>query len=184
MILTDDDDFAEQCRELRNLCFKPGKRFVHERLGWNLRMTNLQAALGVAQLEQLDEFLEKKRWIGRRYNELLDDLPGVQLPLAQTEYSENIYWVYGLVLDDSVEFDAEEAMKRLAKLGVGCRPFFYPMHQQPVLRKFGLFEGESYPVAERMYQRGFYVPSGLALTEEQILHVSESLKQVFIQGNI
>ena len=71
MVLTDDDDLALQCRELRNLCFKPGKRFVHERLGWNLRMTNLQAALGVAQLERLDLFLEKKRSIGRRYEELL-----------------------------------------------------------------------------------------------------------------
>jgi perosamine synthetase len=184
MILTDDDDLSEQCRELRNLCFKPGKRFVHERLGWNLRMTNLQAALGVAQLERLDEFLEKKRWIGRRYNELLADLPGVQLPLAGTDYAENIYWVYGVLLDDSSEFDAEEAMSRLAKFGVGCRPFFYPMHQQPVLRDMGLFEGENYAVAERMYQRGFYVPSGLALTDEQILHVSESLKHSFIQGNI
>jgi len=184
MILTDDDDLAEQCRELRNLCFKPGKRFVHERLGWNLRMTNLQAALGVAQLERLHEFLEKKHWIGRRYNELFADLPGVQLPLAKTEYAENIYWVYGLVLDDSVEFDAEGVISRLAQLGVGCRPFFYPMHQQPVLRQMGLFEGESYPVAERMYQRGFYVPSGLALMEDQILRVSESLKQIFIQGNI
>jgi len=177
MILTDDDDLAEQCRELRNLCFKPGKRFVHERLGWNLRMTNLQAALGVAQLEQLDAFLEKKRRIGRRYNELLADLPGVQLPLVHTEYAENIYWVYGLVLDDSVEFDAEEAMSRLAKLGVGCRPFFYPMHQQPVLRERGLFEGESYPVAEQMYQRGFYVPSGLALTEDQLLRVADRSKK-------
>jgi len=179
MILTDDDDLAEQCRELRNLCFKPGKRFVHERLGWNLRMTNLQAALGVAQLEQLDAFLEKKRRIGRRYNELLADLPGVQLPLVHTEYAENIYWVYGLVLDDSVEFDAEEAMSRLTKLGVGCRPFFYPMHQQPVLRERGLFEGESYPVAEQIYQRGFYVPSGLALTDDQILRVADALKQIF-----
>jgi len=182
MILTDDDDLAEQCRELRNLCFKPGKRFVHERLGWNLRMTNLQAALGVAQLEQLDAFLEKKRRIGWRYNELLADLPGAQLPLVHTEYAENIYWVYGLVLDDSVEFDAKEAMSRLAKLGVGCRPFFYPMHQQPVLRERGLFEGESYPVAEQMYQRGFYVPSGLGLTEGQILRVADALKQVFECG--
>lgn len=179
MILTDDDALAEQCRELRNLCFKPGKRFVHERLGWNLRMTNLQAALGLAQLERLDQFLEKKRWIGHKYNELLADLRGVQLPIAVSDSAENIYWVYGLVLDDSVEFDAEEAMRRLVKLGVGCRPFFYPMHQQPVLREIGFFEGEAYPVAERLYRRGFYVPSGLALTEEQIMRVTMALKQVF-----
>ena len=182
MILTNDDDLAEQCRELRNLCFKPAKRFVHERLGWNLRMTNLQAALGVAQLERLDEFLEKKRWIGRHYNELLADLQSVQLPLAQTDYAENIYWVYGLVLNDSVEFDAEDAMKRLAKLGVGCRPFFYPLHQQPVLHKMGLCKGESYPVAERMHQLGFYVPSGLGLREEQIHLVADALRRVFAGG--
>ena len=184
MILTDDDDLAEQCRELRNLCFKPGKRFVHERLGWNLRMTNLQAALGVAQLERLDEFLEKKRIIGRVYNELLAELSGVQRPLAQTEYAENIYWVYGLVLDDSVRFDAEEAMKRLTKLGVGCRPFFYPMHQQPVLRELGLFKGESYPVAERMYQCGFYVPSGLALTIAQIEIAANLFKSLIISAKL
>jgi perosamine synthetase len=181
MILTDDDDIAEQCRELRNLCFKPGKRFVHERLGWNLRMTNLQAALGVAQLERLDEFLEKKRWIGRMYNEMLADLLGLQLPLPKIDYAENIYWVYGLVLDDPVSFDAERAMSRLAKLKVGCRPFFYPLHQQPVLRGMGLFQGESYPVAERLYQRGFYVPSGLALTQEQVQRAAEAVMRILCQ---
>jgi perosamine synthetase len=182
MILTDDDALAENCRELRNLCFKPGKRFVHERLGWNLRMTNLQAALGVAQLERLDEFLEKKRWIGSLYNELLADLSGVQLPLSSTDYAESIYWVYGLVLDDSIAFDAGEAMRRLANLGIGCRPFFCPLHQQPVLREAGLFAGESHPVAERLYQRGFYVPSGLALTEAQIRRVVDAVREVFAMG--
>lgn len=179
MILTDDDTLAENCRELRNLCFKPNKRFVHERLGWNLRMTNLQAALGVAQLERLDEFLEKKRWIGRMYNNLLDGLPGVQLPLAHTDYAENIYWVYGLVLDYSAPFDAEEAMRRLAKLGVGCRPFFHPMHKQPILKEMGFFEDVSCPIAERLYHRGFYLPSGLALTEKQMSAVAKALKEIF-----
>jgi perosamine synthetase len=178
MILTDDDALAENCRELRNLCFKPEKRFVHDRLGWNLRMTNLQAALGVAQLERLDYFLEKKKWIGRRYNELLANLPCLKLPLVRSDYAENIYWVYGLVLDDSLPFDAEEAMCRLAKLGVGCRPFFYPMHQQPVLKEMGFFEGETHPVAERLYRRGFYLPSGLALNEEQISRVSDAMKNI------
>ena len=178
MILTDDDELADNCRELRNLCFKPGKRFLHERFGWNLRMTNLQAALGVAQLERLDEFLEKKRFIGRRYSELLADFPGLQLPFPKTDYAENIYWVYGLVLGDAVAFDAEEAIRRLAMLGVGCRPFFYPMHQQPVLRELGFFKNEIYPVAERHYQRGFYVPSGLALREEQIVLVADAIKEV------
>jgi perosamine synthetase len=177
MILTDDDDLAENCRELRNLCFKPGKRFVHERLGWNLRMTNLQAALGLAQLERLDEFLERKRWIGQCYNKCLNDLTGVQRPLPRTEYAENLYWVYGLVLDES-HGDAESMMMRLSREGIGTRPFFYPMHQQPVFRERGLFVMESYPVAERLCRQGFYVPSGLALIQKEIDRVITAISNL------
>lgn len=168
MIVTNDDSLAEDCRSLRNLCFQPHKRFVHERLGWNLRMTNLQAALGLAQLERLDEFVLRKREMGRRYTELFSETQGIQLPLQHTDFAANIYWVYGLVLDESVHMNAEEVMKRLADKAIGTRPFFYPMHQQPVLQRMGLFDGESYPVAERLYRQGFYLPSGLALTDEQL----------------
>ncbi len=175
MIVTDNDELAETCRSLRNLCFQPQKRFVHERLGWNLRMTNMQAALGLAQLEQLDKFVDRKREMGERYTALLHGLPGVQLPLAHTDYADNIYWIYGLILDDAIGFDAEEAMKRLASKGIGSRPFFYPMHKQPVLKRMGLFDGEHYPVAERLALQGFYIPSGLALTGEQMERVVEQV---------
>jgi len=178
MIVTDDDELAETCRSLRNLCFQPQKRFVHERLGWNLRMTNMQAALGLAQLERLDEFVTRKRSMGKRYTELLKDLLSVQLPLAHTDYADNIYWVYGMILDGAIGFDAEEAMKRLAAKGIGTRPFFYPMHQQPVLRRMGLFIGESYPVSERLYKNGFYIPSGMALAGEQMERVAEMVMEV------
>ena len=176
MILTDNDELAQACRFLRNLCFKQGKRFVHERLGWNLRMTNLQAAVGVAQLEQLDKFLERKRAIGRRYQELLADLEGVQLPVDRTEYAENLYWVFGLVIDERLG-DAEAVMKQLGSEGIGTRPFFNPMHQQPVLLNMGLFTGESYPNAERIYRQGLYLPSGLALTDTQVGKVVNATRQ-------
>ena len=178
MVVTNSDGLAEDCRSLRNLCFQPYKRFVHERLGWNLRMTNMQAALGLAQLERLDEFVGRKRRMGARYTELLTGLIGVQLPLPQTVYADNIYWVFGLLLDESLGLSAEDAMKRLAAKGVGCRPFFYPMHQQPVLRRIGLFEGESYPVAERLYRQGFYIPSGMALTDDQIVAAANAVREV------
>jgi perosamine synthetase len=177
MVLADDDTLAEACRSLRNLCFQPPRRFVHERLGWNYRMTNLQAALGVAQLERLDQFVARKRAMGLYYTDLLSGLP-VQLPLPATNYADNIYWVYGMVLDDSVPFDAIEAMKRLAKLGIGTRPFFYPMHLQPVFQRMGLFESETYPVAERLAERGFYIPSGMALTEAQADQVAATVREV------
>lgn len=178
MIVTDDDAMAERCRSLRNLCFQPHKRFVHEELGWNFRMTNLQAALGVAQLEQLDAFVLRKRAIGRKYTELLAGIPGIRLPLAQADYADNIYWVFGLVLDENVPFDASEAMSRLGKAGIGTRPFFWPMHEQPVFHKMGLFRGENYPVAECIARRGFYIPSGLALTDEQIERSADAVREI------
>jgi len=175
MVLTNDDELAETCRGLRNLCFQHNRRFVHERLGWNLRMTNMQAALGLAQLERLDEFIVKKRWIGSLYAELLNSVPGLQLPLSATSYAENIYWVFGIVLDDDTGMDAEQAMSSLAKAGVGTRPFFCPMNRQPVLRKLGLVDSDPFDVAERLYRQGFYIPSGLKLTRDQIHRVADSV---------
>ncbi|NJD54867.1 MAG: DegT/DnrJ/EryC1/StrS family aminotransferase [Nitrospirae bacterium] len=176
MVVTDDEEMAERCRSLRNLCFQARKRFVHEELGWNFRMTNLQAALGLAQLERLDEFVGRKRNMGKRYTGLLSAIPGLQLPLPKTAYAESIYWVYGMVLKNEVPFDAEEAMRRLAERKVGTRPFFWPMHEQPVFQKMGLFTDERHPVAERLARRGFYIPSGLALTEEQMDRVSAAVR--------
>ena len=179
MIVTNDEKLAEDCRSLRNLCFQPKKRFVHERFGWNYRMTNLQAALGLAQLERLDEFVKRKRNMGKKYTQGLRVLNEVQLPLERTDYAENIYWVFGLVLGDSIGFDAEEAMKILEEKGIGCRPFFCPMNQQPVLREMRFFLNESYPVADRLYKQGFYIPSGVALKSEHINHVTRKLIEVF-----
>jgi perosamine synthetase len=178
MVLTDSEEVAERCRDLRNLCFLKDRRFVHEELGWNYRLSNLQAAVGLAQLERLDQHLERKRHAGARYDELLRGTPGVQLPLPRTAYAENLYWVYGVVLSEEVPFDAREAMERLARRGVGTRPFFWPMHEQPVFRRRGLFEGVECPVASRIARRGFYLPSGLALTDEQIERVARSLREV------
>ncbi len=180
MILTDNDELAEICRNLRNLCFKPEKRFVHDRLGWNLRMTNMQAALGLAQLERLDEFVERKRNMGRRYSELLQDQKGVQLPLPNTKYAENIYWVYGLLLDKISGPTADEVIKKLASQGIGARPFFCPMNIQPVFKKMAFFEYETYPVAEAMYKFGLYLPSGLALTNLQMDKVVSEFKSLLV----
>lgn len=178
MIVTNDDRLAERCRSLRNLCFQPERRFVHEHLGWNYRMTNLQAALGLAQLQRLDEFVVRKRTMGASYTSLLTDLTQLQLPLPETAYSKNIYWVYGLVLADEVRLDAAQAMKQLARKGIGTRPFFWPLHLQPVLKKRGLTSGETLPVAENLGNRGFYLPSGLALKADQIDEAARSLREV------
>ena len=183
MVVTDSDALAETCRSLRNLCFQPQKRFVHERLGWNLRMTNLQAALGLAQLEQLDKFVARKREMGRRYTELLESTEYIQRPLTSTAYAQNIYWVYGLVLDDCLKQNAMGMMAKLAQKEIGTRPFFCPLHMQPVLKRMGFFSNENYPVAERLYERGFYIPSGLALRPEQMERVAAEVTHAISDMN-
>ena len=178
MVLTNDEQLAERCRSLRNLCFQPSQRFVHEELGWNFRMSNLQAAVGLAQLEKINDHIARKRRMGQFYSELLKDIPSLQLPLAKPEYAENIYWVYGLVLCDDLSLDSRDVMQCLAEKKIGTRPFFWPMHEQPVFRKMGLFKNEKYPIAERIARKGFYIPSGLALTDEQMERVATAVREV------
>lgn len=175
MILTDDDKIAKVCRSLRNICFEEDKRFYHNRIGWNFRMTNLQAAIGLAQLERLDSFIERKHRMGETYTKLLKDCPSIQLPLAETSYAQNIYWVYPIVLKHQSTFNALSVMKLLSQKGIATRPFFYPMHLQPVFRKIGLFLHDSHPNAEHIAECGFYIPSGLAITEDQIGCTVEAL---------
>jgi perosamine synthetase len=178
MVLANSDRFGERLRSLRNLCFQPARRFVHEELGWNLRMSNLQAAIGVAQLERLAATVARKRAIGRLYNDFLKDVGGIQLPVQMTDYADNIYWVFGVLLDDDVPFDAQGAMEKLRDLGIGTRPFFWPMTRQPVFESMGLFENNDCPVAERLGKRGFYLPSGLALTDAQIAQAAEAMASI------
>jgi perosamine synthetase len=178
IIMTDNLKLAERCRTLRNLAFQPTRRFVHRELGWNYRMTNLQAAVGLAQLERYSEFIEIKKKIGQRYNQLLVGTPGLQLPVPRTTYADNIYWVYGVVLKRGIKTNARVIMAQLAKLGVATRPFFYPMHQQPVLKKLGLTGRQLLPTAAYLGERGFYLPSGLGVTDDEVKASASALKAV------
>ncbi len=177
MVLVDDEALASRCRSLRNLCFQRDPRYVHEEISDNYRFTNLQAAVGLAQLERLDEFVEKKRRMGKLYTEMLTDIKGIILPMPKDEHAENIYWVYGILLDDYINIDNRSFVKKLGEKGVGCRTFFWCMHEQPVYLKQGMYDGEHYPDAEYLARKGFYIPSGLALTEEQMMTVCERLKE-------
>jgi perosamine synthetase len=170
MIVVNDDRLAEKCRVLRNLSFNPtGRRFIHNNIGWNYRMTNLQAAIGLAQLERVEKHIEIKREIGRLYNDGLNVGDHFQKPLNSTIYANNIYWVYGLVA--STQELSETTSEKLNSLNIGTRPFFWCMHEQPVFQKMGLFENEAYPVAEKLARNGFYIPSGLGLSKSQINEV-------------
>lgn len=178
MILTDDELLAERCKKIRNLFFSE-RRYVHEEIGSNFRMTNMQAALGVAQLEKIEQHIARKREIGQLYNELLKDICDIRKPVTHTEYAENIYWVYGIVIGDSYDFDALEVTERLKELKVGARTFFFPIHKQPVYLKQGLFRDVHCPNAEYLAERGFYIPSGLGISDEEIREVAYKVKLLF-----
>jgi len=176
MLLADDDGLAERARRMRNLGFQPGRRFVHNELGYNFRLTNLQAALGLAQVERIDDIVARKRAMGRAYTERLSRLGGLELQVEQ-EWSRGVYWMYGLLVRETTGLDAAELSRRLAARGIETRPFFLGMHEQPVLRKRGLFRDQSYPVAERLARQGLYLPSGLGLNEEQIECICQAVAE-------
>lgn len=175
MVVTDDDDLAERLRSLRNLAFRPERRFFHEELGFNFRLTNIQAALGVAQLERIDEIVARKREIAALYAERLAGLAGLALPVERP-WARSVFWMYGVVVDEATGLDAAALAARLRELGVETRPFFLGMHEQPALQRLGLFRGERYPVAERLARQGLYLPSGLALTDEQVETVAAAVQ--------
>ncbi|MBN4082131.1 DegT/DnrJ/EryC1/StrS family aminotransferase [bacterium AH-315-B15] len=178
MIVCDDEELAEKVNYYRNLCFNSERRFKHHDLGTNARFTNLQAALGLAQLERLDEFVKRKRTIGSYYQNAFKELTDVHLPKPSTSFSDNIYWIFGLILKQECKMSLDFVRANLLEKGIHTRPFFYPMHLQPVFNRMGLFTNEKYPVAEFMAERGFYIPSGLSLTGKQLETVAKSVLHI------
>lgn len=177
MILTDDDALAERCRSLRNLAFAPGRRFVHHELGWNYRMTNLQAALGRAQLSKAEETLSRKRQIGLAYLKLLEGTQGLQMPLRSAHGSDNVFWVFGIVIDASTEREASSVIQQMAAAGIGTRPFFYPLHLQPAIQDRGFGVRDVLPVAERLANQGLYIPMSNRLQQADLCRVVSQLQR-------
>jgi perosamine synthetase len=176
MVLVKSSEHAERARSLRNLCFQSGRRFYHESLGYNYRMTNVQAAMGVGQIEQIGETVARKREIAHAYDAAFSGIPALQLP-SEMSWARNVYWVYGIVLGEERETDAVRVMSQLRSRGIETRPFFLGMHEQPVFHKMGLFCGERYPVAERLAHQGLYLPNGLAISSDQFAKVADAVRE-------
>jgi len=173
MVMTGDDALAQASRKLRNL-FPGSERFVHEKAGYNFRLTNLQAAVGLAQCERIEAILERKRAIGARYDAALAAAPGLVLRRPRENTRPN-HCMYPVLLDDRVGFGGAEFARRLAARGVETRPFFVGMHEQPALRARGLFEGVRLPVTERISRRGLYLPAGVAIRDADVDRVAEAV---------
>jgi perosamine synthetase len=174
MVTTSNEQIAKLAANLRDHAFSEERHFWHKYLGFNYRMTNLQAAVGLAQTEHFDEFVQDRRDHAAQYNQLLGDVPGITLP-PEADWAKSVYWMYSILVDQAgFGMDRDELRLRLAKRGIETRTFFIPMHLQPIY--YQQFKGERYPVAEELCRRGLYLPSASSLTQAEIGFIVDSLK--------
>jgi perosamine synthetase len=174
MVTTNDAELARVARRLRDHAFSDERHFWHKYLGFNYRMTNLQAAVGLAQTERLAEFVEIRRANAARYTKALSRIPGLGLPVERP-WARNVYWMYGVVVEDAFGISRDELRRRLARRGIETRTFFIPIHLQPIY--YAAFEGQRYPVAEDLCRRGLYLPSGATLTDAEIDYVCAMVRE-------
>lgn len=172
MCVTSHETLAERMRFLRDHAMSKTKRYWHPEIGYNYRITNIQAAIGVVQLERIDDFIERKRENARYYNSLLNRIKGVTLP-PEEEYAENVYWMYSILIGDEYGVDRDTLMKKLKEKGIDSRPFFYPVHMMPFFKG-----GQDYPLAEDLSKRGINLPSSVNLRNDQIERIVDAIKSI------
>ncbi len=176
MCVTKDPVLNDRMRILRDHGMSKVKRYWHEIVGYNYRLTNIQAAMGLAQLEQAEVFLANRRLTARRYSERLKDLPGVTLPIEMS-WAKNIYWLYSILIDENqVGLPKDVIMNALAREGIETRPFFYPLSQQPA---FIAYSNGAYPVSENISKQGINLPTSNDTTLEEVERVSNALAKLF-----
>lgn len=177
MIVTNNREIAERAKILKDLAFSREKRFLHTDIGFNYRMTNIQAAIGLAQFNRIEELVERRRKNALLYSDLLKEIKGVRLPVEK-QWAKNVYWMYSILIEDDFGITRDELMDRLAEKGIESRSFFISTNQQPVFEQMALFPNEHYPVAEEISQKGLYLPSGSGLAEEQIQYIYCTIRDI------
>jgi perosamine synthetase len=172
MVTTNDEALARVARRLRDHAFSEERHFWHTYLGFNYRMTNMQAAIGLAQTERLGELLKLRRVNARRYETRLREIPGLTLPIEEA-HVQSVFWMYGVLVEAGFGCSRDELRRRLARQGIETRTFFVPIHLQPIYHR--QHRAGSYPVAEALCRKGMYLPSGATLTDSDIDFVAEAI---------
>ena len=170
MISTNNFTLFKKCKSLRNLCFGDIQRFNHDDIGWNYRMTNIQATLGISQLKRLNHIVKKKMDIGNYYFQRLSKNKNIYMTPPKISYSKNIYWVVGVLIKNK-KIQASKIIKKLKDYGIGARPFFWPMHDQDIFKKMKIFPKKKYPNSSYLSKYGFYIPSYLKLKKSQMNYI-------------
>lgn len=167
---------AERARRLRDHGMNPAKRYWHDEVGFNYRMTNMQAAIGLAQMERIERFIEGKLRLAERYGNGLAGVSGVVLPETRPEVL-NTYWAYSILLADCPSMEERDrVIARLARLGIGTRPLFYPLHTMPAFRAFA--GNRDFSATEYLSARGLSLPSAVSLDDREIDFVCRSLRSL------
>ncbi|MEO7036453.1 MAG: DegT/DnrJ/EryC1/StrS family aminotransferase [Polyangiaceae bacterium] len=176
MVIARDDRFIEKLRYYKNLCFPldGSRRYVHDEIGFNFRMPNVLAAIGLAQIERVDVYLEARRANALRYNKLLGGQRGITIP-PELPWTVSSYWMYSILIGDDFGISRDDVMLGLKAAGIETRSFFVSMHRQPALAKYGCDVSGVYPVTDELARTGLYLPSGSGLTDEQIARISNAL---------
>ena len=180
MILTNNKNTYDKCKSLRNLCFGVGsERFNHDDIGWNYRMTNVQAAIGCGQLKNISWIIRRKREIGRRYISILIKSNKIYIQPNKLKFANNIFWVFGVLLKKNSKISRDQLVKKLSKLNIQTRNFFHPMHKQKIFKRMKLFnKNQKFPNSDYLSKNGFYLPSGLGITNAEINFVAKSLLKI------
>ena len=168
MVVFKDAGVAQRARVLRDHGMNPQKRYWHDHAGFNFRMTNMQAGIGVAQMSRIEELLDRRRWLFKSYDSHLSTQPGVTL-LPKNEWSQNSCWLYTVLLTGYKSRIRDRLIADLAYRGVDARPGFYPMHEMDPYRRFS--RGD-YPVSRHLSERSISLPSSFGLSAEEIVHIS------------
>lgn len=177
MVTFREKSYADRARNLRGLAFGDTNKFMHKDIGYNYRMTNLQAAIGHAQFQKIEQIIAKKRKIAMYYNKRFANVEGVQLPVEKP-YARNVYWMYHLVLTSHNQGRRTEIMRRLASLDIETRETFIPYNLQDIFIKQGRVRPDSCPNANVVAYSGFYLPSGAGLTEDDLDYVATHFVQI------
>ena len=167
----------EKCKSLRNLCFGKLNRFNHDDVGWNFRMTNMQAALGLSQLKNIKYVIKKKMKIGSYYYKELYKNSNIRMLPPSNAFSKNIYWVVGIVIKKG-KITASMLSKKLARYGIGTRPFFWPMHKQEIFLRRKIFKKQKFPNSEYLAKYGLYLPSSILLKKREIRIICRRLNEI------
>ena len=177
MISVNKFDLYNKCKSLRNLCFGKLNRFNHEDIGWNYRMTNIQAALGLSQIKNINKIVKKKIMIGRQYYKNLKLNKNLTILPPSISYSKNIYWVVGILIKNKKIKSSLLAIE-LRKFGIMTRPFFWPMHEQQIFKKMKLFKKSKFPNSSYLARYGLYLPSYYNLNNKQIDYISSVVNNI------